>query len=191
VAKNSHVSIAANLLIAAKAVKVVAFSARRCANRFRAKTPIIKRCETCDRELVLKPSQHKQRYCSKECEAMDDIKRPLDWEFNGRPAKLTPEGYVMVWSPDHPNRSNRGWQFHHRVVVEQSIGRFLTRKECIHHINGVKDDNRIENLQIVSPTDHNVITQRELKQKRAKIENELKEAKAHILELERKLASIE
>ena len=42
----------------------------------------------------------------------------------------------------------------HRVVVEKHIGRKLKRNEHIHHINGDKKDNRIENLCIMSPQEH-------------------------------------
>lgn len=100
------------------------------------------------------PSQSHITVCSRACEANGRIKRPLDRQHNGRPAKLDNYGYVMLWEPTHPNKSLKGWQYEHRLVVEKALGRYLTTAEQVDHINGVKDDNRPSNLQVLTAGAH-------------------------------------
>lgn len=64
-------------------------------------------------------------------------------------------GYIMRKAPYHPYANSRGYVPEHRLVIENQINRYLVpRKELVHHINGVRDDNRIENLQLTNPKDH-------------------------------------
>lgn len=57
-------------------------------------------------------------------------------------------GYVRLKLPDHPNACKNGSVFEHVVVMANKIGRPLLPGENVHHINGVRDDNRPENLEL-------------------------------------------
>ncbi len=57
-------------------------------------------------------------------------------------------GYILLQRPDHPNASKQGKVFEHVVVMSEALGRPLLESETIHHKNGIKDDNRPENLEL-------------------------------------------
>lgn len=66
----------------------------------------------------------------------------------------TPDGYVMVLKPQHPHANSRGYVCEHRLLVEGHIGRYLTCAEQVHHENGKRDDNRLENLKLTDRFEH-------------------------------------
>ena len=62
--------------------------------------------------------------------------------------KITKRGYVLIYKPKHPYRQSNGWILEHRFVMEEYLGRYLKREERVHHKNGIKTDNIIENLEL-------------------------------------------
>lgn len=63
-------------------------------------------------------------------------------------------GYVIVYAPGHPRSGRYNRTFEHIVVAEKTIGRYLTKDEVVHHLNGDKQDNRPENLEVLLRKDH-------------------------------------
>lgn len=73
-----------------------------------------------------------------------------------RTAKLV-NGRLGVHVPGHPKANSRGYVLLARYIMEQHVGRYLTEYEQVHHINGVKTDDRLENLMIVTRGEHSSI----------------------------------
>lgn len=69
-------------------------------------------------------------------------------------SKRRKDGYIAVYFPDHPNSSKDGYIMKHHLVMEEHIGRFIADGEVVHHINKIRDDNRIENLQLMTFEEH-------------------------------------
>lgn len=60
------------------------------------------------------------------------------------------DGYVLIYDKYHPNRKSNGYVREHTHVMSTFLGRPLKRGENVHHKNGDKLDNRIENLELWS-----------------------------------------
>lgn len=75
-------------------------------------------------------------------------------EANWKGGKFLHQGYRYIYLPEHPFAVSGGYIKEHRLVVEKQLKRYLTKEEIVHHINCNKLDNRIENLQVMSKSQH-------------------------------------
>ena len=71
------------------------------------------------------------------------------------------QGYVRLYSPEHPRAGQNGYVREHLVVAERKIGRPLQLSEVVHHINGIKADNSEDNLIVTTRKEHNRIQREE------------------------------
>lgn len=72
--------------------------------------------------------------------------------------------YVDKNSPFHCMADSRGYVLQHRLIVAERLGRPLKKSEVVHHINGIKNDNRDENLELLnSKQKHYLITKMEIR----------------------------
>lgn len=97
---------------------------------------IDKLCEDCKKNYIMRIST----YC-KWCRAKGNRAA----RYKGRQDH---DGYVYVQAPTHPNKTKRNLVMEHRLVMEKFLGRYLLKTESVHHKNGIRNDNRIENLEL-------------------------------------------
>lgn len=75
--------------------------------------------------------------------------------------KKNTTGYIKAYAPDHPRAYSDGYMLEHVMIMERVIGRYLNPNEVVHHINGDKTDNRVENLMLMDRSEHISMHQKE------------------------------
>jgi len=123
-------------------------------------------CERCGKVFWDYPSNIRgrsgrhRRFCSIECrrQALSGGKH---YSAKGRYKNTVGYWLLREWLVPDEYKSMLTTSNHvleHRLIMAQKLGRPLKSYEVVHHINGVKDDNRIENLELHPQLDHNGIT---------------------------------
>ncbi len=62
--------------------------------------------------------------------------------------------YFYAFVPEHPKANKHGYVYEHRIIMENSIRRLLRSNEVVHHKNGDGKDNRIDNLELLTASEH-------------------------------------
>lgn len=144
---------------------------------------MIKNCPICKEEFYVRPCYIRYgrgKFCSRKCfgksgnsnweknlilykkghiswnngKTMPQVSKQNHWNWKGGHYKNS-NGYVYVLKPNHPFAKKNGYVAEHRLIFEKHLGRYINPSEYIHHINGIKDDNRLENLKLFNnESDH-------------------------------------
>ncbi len=184
------------------------YCSKTCSGLARQREKINKICELCGKGFLCRACRPDVKYCSTECmgkgtRVREEIKCQycqklfypgkktskfcsIDCKYAIYPRKGYKEVSINTLEPHEyfllPMFAERKSCNEHRIVMARHIGRTLLSTEIVHHKNGVKRDNRIENLELLeSKKDHHTGFGDEIYQ-------ELEEAKARILELEEKIS---
>lgn len=68
----------------------------------------------------------------------------------------TSDGYRLVLMPSHQRANCNGYVMEHILVFENATGIRVPKNCCIHHLNGIKNDNRVENLCMMEFSAHTI-----------------------------------
>lgn len=114
------------------------------------------RCPKCGYERwVFKKKYNTEGWCQRCSRTRYTKENHHNWK-GGR--YIQQRGYiVMQLEPDNPYypMAYKGYVFEHRYIMAQHIRRCLTPEEQVHHRNGIKTDNGIENLELIMNCTHN------------------------------------
>ena len=107
-------------------------------------------CPECGQTFGPKGHHPLGTYCSKTCTAKANARNRKTTKGFVRSAK----GYIHLYRPGHPMAMRTGYVAEHRLVMAETLGRMLLPTEVVDHINGIKDDNRPENLRVMTKKAH-------------------------------------
>lgn len=105
---------------------------------------------------ITNPTKYRDRLNQQNKRRRDCVRKRLELPLDhpqinesGKGYKMK-EGYKYILLKNHPNAAKSGYVADHIVVMCKHIGRPLNDKETVHHRNGIRDDNRLKNLELWS-----------------------------------------
>jgi len=120
-------------------------------------------CENCGKQrwVDYKNGQPRYKLCPtcglKFRGTMNYGKTNGSWKGGKRKA----QGYILIWTDKanffYPMADNRGYILEHRLIMAKHLKRCLLPWEIIHHRNSIKDDNRLENLELLPAPKYHVV----------------------------------
>src|SRR3990167_3666167 len=112
--------------------------------------PIARVCPACGTNFTVAPSRIARgegTYCSRACSNPARGRAgPANGNWRGG-TFVRPDGYVAI-------QVDGEYALEHRLVMGRALGRTLRSDEHVHHRNGKKADNRIENVELLTTGDH-------------------------------------
>lgn len=120
------------------------------------------------------PKRKEQVYCSKSCTgSINGAKaRHVTGErvpIESRKRQINKDGYLMVYAVGHPYADGRKMIAEHVRVKELELGRRILPGECVHHKDGNKLNNSLDNLELMTFSDHSRMHSIELAKTRKRI----------------------
>jgi transcriptional regulator with XRE-family HTH domain len=109
----------------------------------------IAKCKNCQRDFPIYKMDTK--FCSRSCQSewmSTNVHGEAHPSWKGGRYIDGGSGYIKTKSPNHPKADGSSYVLEHRLVMEEHLGRYLLPNERVHHKNGIRKDNRIENLEL-------------------------------------------
>jgi hypothetical protein len=110
------------------------------------------KCDICEREFFRKAywvERTEHQFCNQDCASKYksmEVTGAGNGRWNGGFNLGRDDGYLAIYDPEKKN--GRRYKMLHRAIMEEFLGRELLPEEVVHHINGERKDNRIENLML-------------------------------------------
>lgn len=125
----------------------IKYCSQECYHTASRKPVVKKRCAYCEREFPVSAKHKEKKFCSIECSCA--YRRERD-----RKPTRGASGYKYVWFSDGSSQKE------HRYIMEQVLGRKLEPDEVVHHIDGNRDNNSLDNLVVMKRGEHSALHRR-------------------------------